>query len=251
MSSREQWFGGQVAIVIGATGGLGSAICQEFAQRGAELRLVGRNRGKLSEIAAQLSDYPAAVETAVEDLGNRASLSAQIQAWSDASILVNAAGVNSPGPFTGISERDYDDMIEANVSGIFWASRAFVLARRQIGAAGCIVNISSQMGHVGAHGRVAYCASKHAVEGMTKAMAIELAADGWRVNSVAPTFVETELTSEFLADPAQHEYVMSSIPLGRMATPEDVANAVSFLASDLAGATTGTSLLVDGGWVAR
>ena len=107
------------------------------------------------------------------------------------------------------------------------------------------------MGHVGAHHRVAYCASKHAVEGMTKAMAVELAAEGWRVNAVAPTFVETELTAQYLAAPEQREYVMSSIPQGHMATTRDVANAVAFLASNLANSTTGTSLLVDGGWTAK
>ena len=124
-------------------------------------------------------------------------------------------------------------------------------ARRDKREAGSIVNISSQMGHVGGDGRVAYCASKHAVEGLTKAMAVELASEGWRVNSIAPTFVETELTEGFLADSANRDYVLSSIPQGRLASAEDVAAAVAFIASDMSASTTGTSLLIDGGWVAK
>jgi len=251
MPVHEKWFEGRSVIVIGATGGLGSAICRDFAQRGAALRMMGRDGAKLAELAALIEQVSPGVDSAIVDLRDRAGLARVMDRWADSSVLVNAAGVNSPGPMTEIPEVDYDDIMEANVSGVFWASRSFVLARRAAGSAGRIVNVTSQMGHVGAHNRVAYCASKHAVEGMTKAMAVELAAEGWRVNAVAPTFVETELTADFLADTVQHEYVMSSIPLGRMATPEHVATAVSFLASDLAGATTGTSLLVDGGWVAK
>ena len=248
---REQWFAGQVAIVVGATGGIGAAICEEFAERGAGLRMIGRDSERLASIAADVQGAAASVETAVVDLRDRPGLTEAIDGWADASVLVNAAGMNSPGPFTDIPEADYDSMMDANVSGVFWASRAFVRARRATASSGCIINITSQMGHVGAHHRVAYCASKHAVEGMTKAMAVELAAEGWRVNAVAPTFVETELTAQYLAAPEQREYVMSSIPQGRMATTRDVANAVAFLASDLANSTTGTSLLVDGGWTAK
>ena len=248
---REQWFAGQVAIVVGATGGIGAAICEELAKRGAGLRMIGRDSERLASIAADVQDAAASVETAVVDLRDRPGLTEAIDGWADASVLVNAAGMNSPGPFTDITEADYDALMEANVSGVFWASRAFVRARRATVLSGCIINITSRMGHVGAHHRVAYCASKHAVEGMTKAMAVELAAEGWRVNAVAPTFVETELTAQYLAAPEQREYVMSSIPQGRMATTRDVANAVAFLASDLANSTTGTSLLVDGGWTAK
>jgi len=251
MSKREQWFDKQSVIVVGATGGLGSAICHEFAGRGASLRIIGRDQKKLRDLANELASRSIDVDTAIVDLRDRLAIAKAIERWPDACVLVNAAGVNSPGPMTEISEENYDAIMDANVSGVFWASRAFVRIRREAKATGCIVNLTSQMGHVGAHNRVAYCASKHAVEGMTKAMAVELAAEGWRVNAVAPTFVETDFTTDFLADPAQRDYIMANIPQGHLAKPTEVASAVAFLASDLAGSTTGTSLLVDGGWVAK
>jgi NAD(P)-dependent dehydrogenase (short-subunit alcohol dehydrogenase family) len=113
------------------------------------------------------------------------------------------------------------------------------------------VSITSQMGHVGSPGRAVYCMTKHAIEGLTKALAVELAPRGIRVNCVAPTFVETTLTAPMLADPAFNAFVNRMIPLGRLATPEDVAGSVVFLASPAAGMVTGHSLLVDGGWTAQ
>ena len=151
---REQWFAGRVAIVVGATGGIGAAICEEFAERGAGLRMIGRDSERLARIAADVQDAAASVETAVVDLRDRLGLTDAIDGWADASVLVNAAGMNSPGAFTDIPEADYDALMEANVSGVFWASRAFVRARRATASSGCVINITSQMGHVGAHHRV-------------------------------------------------------------------------------------------------
>ncbi|MCP4903547.1 MAG: SDR family oxidoreductase, partial [bacterium] len=125
---REQWFAGRVAIVVGATGGIGAAICEELAERGAGLRMIGRDLERLARIAADVQDAAPSVETAVVDLRDRPGLTEAIDGWADASILVNAAGMNSPGPFTDIPEADYDALMEANVSGVFWASRAFVRA---------------------------------------------------------------------------------------------------------------------------
>ncbi len=251
MRELEQWFESKSAIVVGATGGLGSVICHELGARGAAVRMIARREQALSELSAELTEIGVDASFQVVDIRDRDALTNAISAWGAASILVNAAGMNRPGPLDTLSADDYDALMQTNVSAVYWASRAFVQARRDKGEAGSIVNISSQMGHVGGDGRVAYCASKHAVEGLTKAMAVELASEGWRVNSIAPTFVETELTEGFLADSANRDYVLSSIPQGRLASAEDVAAAVAFIASDMSASTTGTSLLIDGGWVAK
>ena len=248
---KEAWFAGESAIVVGATGGLGSAICSLLAARGAQIYLLARDSRKLQACAESLPTTTKPHEWRSIDVHERDELCTAVAKWSAASILVNSAGVNFPGPVTDLSAEQYETMMSTNVDAVFWASRAFVESRSREGRSGAIVNISSQMGTVGAHHRVAYCATKHAVEGMTKAFAVELAADGWRVNAVAPTFVETELTAAYLSDPDQRAYVLSSIPQGRLATASDVAAAVAFLASTQAQSITGTTLLVDGGWVAK
>jgi NAD(P)-dependent dehydrogenase (short-subunit alcohol dehydrogenase family) len=166
-------------------------------------------------------------------------------------ILVNNAGLNVPEPFLEVSEENLDRVLAVNVKGVFLVAQA--AARRMVehGEGGSIINVSSQMGHVGAPRRTVYCATKHAVEGLTKAMAVELAPHNVRVNSVAPTFVETPMTKPFLEDETIREDTLSRIPLGRLGRVEDVTGAVVFLASPTAGLITGTSLLVDGGWTAQ
>jgi NAD(P)-dependent dehydrogenase (short-subunit alcohol dehydrogenase family) len=166
-------------------------------------------------------------------------------------ILVNNAGTNVPEPFLEVSEDNLDRMLAVNVKGVFLVAQA--AARRMVerGEGGSIINISSQMGHVGAPRRTVYCATKHAVEGLTKAMAVELAPHKVRVNSVAPTFVETPMTKPLLEDETLREDTLSRIPLGRLGRVEDVTGAVLFLASPAAGLITGASLLVDGGWTAQ
>jgi NAD(P)-dependent dehydrogenase (short-subunit alcohol dehydrogenase family) len=165
-------------------------------------------------------------------------------------ILVNNARTNVPEPFLEVSEDNLDRMLAVNVKGVFLVAQA--AARRMVerGEGGSI-NISSQMGHVGAPRRTVYCATKHAVEGLTKAMAVELAPHKVRVNSVAPTFVETPMTKPLLEDETLREDTLSRIPLGRLGRVEDVTGAVLFLASPAAGLITGASLLVDGGWTAQ
>lgn len=251
MSEREQWFAGKTAIVVGATGGLGSVICEELGRRGAKVHLIARREQALAALSRELAYIGVDSTMHVVDIRDRDALVGVISALESASILVNAAGMNRPGPMDELSAQDYDALMETNVSGVYWASRAFVRALREKGEVGCIINISSQMGHVGGEGRVAYCASKHAIEGLTKAMAVELAAEGWRVNAIAPTFVQTDLTNDFLADAKHQDYVLANIPQGRLASAEDVAAAVAFIASDLSASTTGTSVLIDGGWVAK
>jgi len=166
-------------------------------------------------------------------------------------VLVNNAGTNVPEPFLEVSEENLDRVLAVNVKGAFLVAQSAVRRMVEHGEGGSIINVSSQMGHVGAPRRTVYCATKHAVEGLTKAMAVELAPHNVRVNCVAPTFVETPMTKPFLEDETFREDTLSRIPLGRLGRVEDVTGAVVFLASPAAGLITGASLLVDGGWTAQ
>jgi NAD(P)-dependent dehydrogenase (short-subunit alcohol dehydrogenase family) len=191
------------------------------------------------------------VQSAVCDVTDSRQVEEAVDFLEQVDILVNNAGTNVPEPFLEVSEDNLDRMLAVNVKGVFLVAQA--AARRMVerGEGGAIINISSQMGHVGAPRRTVYCATKHAVEGLTKAMAVELAPHKVRVNSVAPTFVETPMTKPLLEDETLREDTLSRIPLGRLGRVEDVTGAVLFLASPAAGLITGASLLVDGGWTAQ
>jgi NAD(P)-dependent dehydrogenase (short-subunit alcohol dehydrogenase family) len=191
------------------------------------------------------------VQSAVCDVTDSRQVGEAVDFPEQVDILVNNAGTNVPEPFLEVSEDNLDRMLAVNVKGVFLVAQA--AARRMVerGEGGSIINISSQMGHVGAPRRTVYCATKHAVEGLTKAMAVELAPHKVRVNSVAPTFVETPMTKPLLEDETLREDTLSRIPLGRLGRVEDVTGAVLFLASPAAGLITEASLLVDGGWTAQ
>ncbi len=171
--------------------------------------------------------------------------------WRQFDVLVNNAGTNRPAPFLEVTEQDYDAITELNQRAAFFVAQA--VARRMVQASvrGSIIHISSQMGHVGGARRTVYCMSKHGIEGLTKAMAIDLAPHGIRVNTIGPTFIDTPLTRPFWNDKAFHAEVVGRIKLGRLGTVEDLMGAVVFLASDAAALVTGTSLVVDGGWTAE
>jgi len=166
-------------------------------------------------------------------------------------LFFNNAGMNRPQPFAEVSVLNFDTIMNLNVRAAFFAAQA--VARRLIGVQkpGSIINTSSQMGHVGAAGRSVYNASKFAVEGFTKAMAIELGPHGIRVNTICPTFIETPMTRPFLQDEAFMRGVLSKIKLGRLGQVEDLMGAVVFLASDASALMTGSALMVDGGWTAE
>jgi NAD(P)-dependent dehydrogenase (short-subunit alcohol dehydrogenase family) len=150
-----------------------------------------------------------------------------------------------------VSEADFDAIFDLNVKAAFHVAQCFVRHLLLAGKPGSIINMSSQMGHVGAPGRSVYCASKHALEGLTRAMAVELGAHGIRVNTVCPTFIETPLTEPFFRDAEFRDNVLSKIKLGRIGSVEDLMGAVIFLASDASALVTGTALRVDGGWTAE
>jgi NAD(P)-dependent dehydrogenase (short-subunit alcohol dehydrogenase family) len=239
---------GRVAVVTGASGGLGRACAVALASAGAELVLVARRRAPLDQLAADLAAVGGSARAAACDVTDRAALEHALAAGEPPGLLVTCAGGNRPEPFVDVSDEALDWSWRLNVRAAFVAAQ--ICARRMIdaGVGGAIVHVTSQMGHVGAPLRTAYCTSKHAVEGLTKAMAVELAPHGIRVNAVAPTFVETAMTRPFLADPDARRDIERRIPLGRLGEPAEVAEAVLFAAT--MPLMTGASLVVDGGWTA-
>jgi NAD(P)-dependent dehydrogenase (short-subunit alcohol dehydrogenase family) len=168
----------------------------------------------------------------------------------DFDILVNNAGTNRPKAFTAVSEEDFDTVLDLNLRAAFFVAQAVAQGMIRAGRGGSIIHMSSQMGHVGGAQRSLYCSSKWALEGLSKAMALDLAPHGIRSNTIAPTFVETPLTAPFFADHSFRSAVLSKIKLGRLGSVEDVMGAVVFLASSASAMMTGASVLIDGGWTA-
>ena len=236
---------GKRAVVTGGSKGLGRAVCIALAQAGASVTAVARDPDVLDALAA---DYPD-IETWQADVNDPAFGIELAQRLVD--IFINNAGTNNPIPMIDVPLDVLDQMLGLNVRAAYLAAQGAVRSMVKAGTGGAIINMTSQMGHVGSPGRTVYCMTKHALEGLTKAMAVELAPHNIRVNSVAPTFIETPMTAPMLAKPEFRAFVDTMIPLGRIGKPDDVAAAVIYLASPAADMVTGTSLLVDGGWTAQ
>jgi NAD(P)-dependent dehydrogenase (short-subunit alcohol dehydrogenase family) len=235
----------QVALVTGAGRGIGRACAEGLAAAGARVVAVSRSEQDLASVAAHASGR---IETICADVTDDEFIE-QIAAIQGLSILVNNAGGNRPQAFIDVDSDSLDFMIELNIRAAFKVAQASAKVMLAQGIEGSIINMSSQMGHIGSPNRTVYCMTKHAIEGLTKAMAVELAPNGIRVNTVAPTFVETPLTKPMLEDPEFKEFVFGMIPLQKLATYDDIVNAVLYLVS--AGMVTGHSLRVDGGWTAH
>ena len=247
---------GRTALVTGAGRGLGRACAAALAEAGAEVWLASRTRDEVEAAASEIRAKGAKAHAFALDVTDSEALKTAIGALPGLDVLVNNAGSNIPEPFVDVTEHHLDRLLDLNVRAAFLAAQA--AARKMLEAhdrkerGGAIVNMSSQMGHVGAVNRTVYCMTKHALEGLTKAMALELAPHGIRVVSVAPTFVETPLYREMAAArPGFAQWVMDRIPAGRLGKAEDVAAAVVFAASPAASLVTGTSLIIDGGWTAQ
>ena len=238
---------GQVALVTGAGRGIGRACAEGLARAGASVIAVARSESDLADLAAQSSGSIStwSADVTDDDLVDR------IATIDGLHILVNNAGGNRPQAFVDVDTESLDAVIDLNVRAAFRVAQAAAKAMLAQQIEGSIVNMSSQMGHIGAAKRTVYCMTKHGIEGLTKAMAVELAPHGIRVNSVAPTFVETPLTKPMLDDPEFREFVYSMIPLKKLAKVDDVVAAVMYLVSPDAGMVTGHSLKVDGGWTAH
>ena len=238
---------GQLALVTGAGRGIGRACAEGLADSGAKVIAVARSQSDLAEVASHPSGL---IETWVADVTTD-DFVRRVSEIEGLSILINNAGGNRPQPFTEVDVESLDFVLGLNVRAAFRVAQAAVKTMLKHGTEGSIVNMSSQMGHIGSPNRTVYCMTKHAIEGLTKAMAVELAPKGIRVNSVAPTFVETPLTKPMLEDPEFRSFVMDMIPLRKLANPDDVVAAVLYLVSTSGRMVTGHSLRVDGGWTAR
>jgi NAD(P)-dependent dehydrogenase (short-subunit alcohol dehydrogenase family) len=241
---------GKTALVTGAGRGIGRAIALALAGAGAGLLLNSRTPVELDAVATEIEAAGGKARTLSFDVTDPAAMHAAFAGIERLDILVNNAGLNRPQPFLEVDEATLDRLLTLNVRSLFLAAQA--AARLMVrNSGGVIINMSSQMGHVGSElNRTVYVMTKHAVEGLTKAMAAELAPRGIRVVTIAPTFIKTPLTKPFFDDPAFSKWVHDRIPLGRLGTVEEVAQAVVFLASPAAALVTGSSLLVDGGWTA-
>ena len=235
----------QIALVTGAGRGLGRACAEGLADAGARVIAVARSESDLADVATHPSGR---IDTICADVTGEELLE-RIARIDGLSILVNNAGGNRPQPFIDVDSESLDFIIDLNVRAAFRVAQAAARNMVKKGNGGSIINMSSQMGHVGSPKRTVYCMTKHAIEGLTKAMAVELAPQNIRVNAVAPTFVETPLTKPMLEDPKFRDFVYSMIPAKKLASVDDVVGAVLYLAS--ADMVTGHSLLVDGGWTAQ
>ncbi|HML11077.1 MAG TPA: SDR family NAD(P)-dependent oxidoreductase [Stellaceae bacterium] len=250
MSDSAFRLDGKIALVTGAGRGLGRGIALALAAAGAQVLLNSRSLQELEAVAAEIATAGGKATPLPFDVTDAAAMRAAFEGIEKLDILVNNAGVNRPQPFLEVDEETLDRLLDLNVRALFLCAQATarLMAARQ---SGVIINMSSQMGHVGSErDRTVYVMTKHAVEGLTKAMAAELASKGVRVVSIAPTFIETPLTKPFFDNADTRKWILDRIPRGRAGTIDEVANAVVFLASPAAGLVTGSSLLVDGGWTA-
>lgn len=242
---------GRRALVTGAGRGLGFACAAALANAGASVTLAARTADEVEGAAEALRRRGNDACAITLDMTDTGAVNAALEAGEPFDILVNNAGTNRPGPFLDVTPESYDLVVNLNLRAAFFAAQAFARRLLALGLPGVIVNMSSQMGHVGAANRSIYCASKHGLEGLTKALAVELAPHRIRVNSIAPTFIETPMTMPFFENAAFRRDTLSKIKLGRIGKVEDVMGAVVYLCSDAAAMVTGTSLLVDGGWTAE
>lgn len=242
---------GRKALVTGAGRGIGKAISKSLAEAGAHVTLVARSKSEIEAVAEDITSKKGVAQALDLDVSDIAGAQAMIAQNGPFHILVNNAGMNRPAETLSVSTNDFDAIMDLNVRAPYFMAQAVAQGLVEADQQGSIINISSQMGHVGSAGRSVYCASKHAMEGFTKAMAVEWGKHGIRVNTVCPTFIETPMTKPFLEDDNFKEKVLSKIHIGRIGQVDDVTGAVIFLASDAAAMITGSALKVDGGWTAE
>ncbi|MCK5922149.1 MAG: glucose 1-dehydrogenase [Methylococcales bacterium] len=241
---------GRKALVTGAGRGIGLAAASALAGAGADVCLLARTGSEVSEAADAICARGDVASAFALDVTDTAAMTQLISEQGPFQILVNNAGTNRPAPCIDYTEADYDDVMTLNVRSVYFTTRAVARGLVAANLEGSIINISSQMGHVGGPGRTVYCASKHALEGFTKALAWELGEGGIRVNTLCPYFIETPMTEPMLEDETFKERVVSQIALGRVGQVEDLMGAIVYLASDASRLVTGSALMVDGGWTA-
>ncbi len=241
---------GRRALVTGGSKGLGLAAAAALADVGADVTICARSAKELDAAVSAIKDAGGSASALMLDVNDVTAVQTAIAAAEPFHVLVNNAGTNRPRTFLEVSIDDYDAIMGLNVRAAFFVAQAVAARMAATKTAGSIIHMSSQMGHVGGANRTVYCASKAAIEGLTKAMAIDLAPHQIRVNTIGPTFIETPLTKPFFENAAFKTSVLQKIKLGRLGQVEDIMGAVVFLASDASALMTGTSMIIDGGWTA-
>lgn len=242
---------GRRALVTGAGRGIGLACAAALAEAGAHVTLAARSAEEIMAGAEAIGAAGGQAQAVRIDVNDVAGTTRALGALAPFDILLNNAGTNRPKAFTDVEEADYDAVLGLNLRAAFFAAQIVARGMMDAGLRGSIIHMGSQMGHVGGPRRSLYCASKWGLEGLSKAMALDLAPHGIRSNTIAPTFIETPMTRPFFEDKAFLASVLDKIKLGRLGTVEDLMGAVVFLASDASALMTGTSLVVDGGWTAE
>ena len=241
---------GKRALITGASSGIGRACAVALADYGATVTLAARRVDKLEETAAQLRDAGQTAEVLALDVGDIEATASAVERHGPFDILINSAGTARHSKATDTMPEDFDAVMTVNLRGAYFLSQAVAKGLIAAGQPGSLINISSQMGHVGGMERAVYCASKFAVEGFTKAMAIEFGPHNIRINTICPTFILTELTQPTFDDPDKRAWVLDKIKLGRAGDVKDIMGAAVYLASDAAALVTGTAVMIDGGWTA-
>ncbi|TPW27155.1 SDR family NAD(P)-dependent oxidoreductase [Pararhizobium mangrovi] len=241
---------GRRALVAGASSGIGFACAAALAEAGAEVTLAARNAERLDEAVTAIREAGHAASGLTLDIADVEAVGETVARAGPYDILVNSAGLGRHSPALETTPADFDTVCAINLRGAYFLAQTVAKGLIEAGKPGSLITISSQMGHVGGVDRAVYCATKHAVEGFTKAMAMEWGKDGIRVNTIAPTFIRTPMTEAIFAQPDKVRWIEEKIRLGRVGEAGDIMGAVLYLASDLSVMVTGTSLRVDGGWTA-
>ncbi len=242
---------GRRALVTGASSGIGFGAAAALAAAGAEVWLVARREAELQEARQAIAATGAKASAKPLDITDIERTAAFIRETGPFDVLVNSAGLARHAPAIETTPEAYDAAMNLNLRAAYFLTRDVARGLIAAGKPGSLINISSQMGHVGGPDRAVYCATKHALEGMTKAMALEWAPHGIRVNTLCPTFIRTPLAEQTLANPERRAWILSKIKLGRVGEIEDLMGPVVFLASDASAMMTGTHLIIDGGWTAE
>ena len=239
---------GKSALVTGGSRGIGLAAAAALSAFGARVTIVARNESDVEEAARQIGND---VQPVALDVTSLDELEAMIDHHGPFDVLVNNAGTNRPMPIWEVTQADYDAVMDLNLKSAFFVAQCVVKSLIKAEKPGSLIHMSSQMGQVGGPNRTLYCASKWGLEGMNKALALDLAPYGIRSNTIAPTFIETPMTKPFFEDEAFKESVLSKIKLGRLGQVNDLTGAIVFLASNASNMMTGSTLTVDGGWTAE
>lgn len=238
------------ALVTGASSGIGLGCAVALAEAGAHVVLSDRDTKNLREAVKTINKKNLSAEFLVFDLSDIKSITNSVRKSGPFDILVNSAGLGRHTPSLETSAEDFDEVMDVNLKGAYFLTQSVAKGLIKANKPGSLINISSQMGHVGGVDRAVYAASKHAVEGFTKAMAIEWGSHQIRVNTICPTFIRTPLTQSTFDNPDRKKWIEDKIKLGRVGEVEDVMGAVVFLASDASSMITGSALMIDGGWTA-